>query len=100
MSASTPGHDMYVIGLASHAPSVCEDGLRLEEIVYRTTRASLEDARVSRRQLDSVTLGACDELDGRPISSMLLTAPAGGYQTDEIKVTDSGASALCLAYSR
>lgn len=91
---------MYVIGLASHAPSVREDGLRLEEIVYRTTRASLEDARVSRRQLDSVTLGACDELDGRPISSMLLTAPAGGYQTDEIKVTDSGASALCLAYSR
>jgi hypothetical protein len=31
---------------------------------------------------------------------MLMTAPAGGYDTDEIKVTDSGASALCLAYAR
>src|SRR5438309_1828192 len=28
------------------------------------------------------------------------SAPAGGYGTDEIKVTDSGLLALCLAYAR
>ena len=91
---------VYVIGLALHPAKKREDSLRLEEMAYHTSRAALDSARVSRRQIDSVTLGACDELDGRPISSMLMTAPAGGYDTDEIKVTDSGASALCLAYAR
>ncbi len=91
---------VYVLGVAMHPPSRAERNLRLEEMVYRTSHAALVDAKVSRKQLDSITIGACDELDGRPISSMLLTAPAGGYQTDEIKVTDSGASALCLAYAR
>ena len=91
---------VYVLGVAMHPPSRRERSLRLEEMVYRTARAALDAAGVSRRQLDSLTLGACDELDGRPISSMLMSAPAGGYETDEIKVTDSGATALCLAYAR
>jgi hypothetical protein len=69
-------------------------------MAYHTSRAALDAAGVSRGQLDSLTIGACDELDGRPISSMLMSAPAGGYDTDEIKVTDSGASALALAYAR
>jgi len=91
---------VYVIGVATHPAKFREDSLRLEEMAFHTSRSALDSACVSRRQLDSVTLGACDELDGRPISSMLMTAPAGGYNTDEIKVTDSGASALCLAYAR
>jgi acetyl-CoA acetyltransferase len=91
---------VYVLGVATHEPSRRESRLRLEEMAHRTARAALDSAGVSRRQLDSVTLGACDELDGRPISSMLMAAPAGGYLTDEIKVTDSGATALCLAYAR
>lgn len=81
-------------------PTSREDGLRLEELVYGTSRRALDFAGVSQRQLDHITIGACDELDGRPISSMLMAAPAGGYTTDEIKVTDSGASALCLGYAR
>lgn len=91
---------VYVIGLATHPAQSRETGLRLEEMAFHTSRAALDHAGVSRRQLDSVSIGACDELDGRPISSMLMTAPAGGYNTDEIKVTDSGLSALCLAYAR
>lgn len=91
---------VYVLGVAMRPPSRAERNLRLEEMAYHTSHAALADAGVGREQLDSLTIGACDELDGRPISSMLMTAPAGGYQTDEIKVTDSGASALCLAYAR
>jgi len=91
---------VYIVGLGLHPATRAERGLRLEEMAYRTSRAALESAGVTRRQLDSVTLGACDEMDGRPISSMLMTAPAGGYGTDEIKVTDSGATALALAYAR
>ncbi len=92
--------NVYVLGLAIHEPSSRLDALRLEELVYRTARAALDDAGVTRGQLDSVTLGSCDELDGRSISSMLMAMPAGAYLTDEIKVTDSGASALCLATAR
>src|SRR5687768_16358568 len=91
---------VYVLGVAMHPPSRAERSLRLEEMVYRTSHAALADSGVERGQLDSITIGACDEMDGRPISSMLMTAPAGGDQTAEIKVTDSGASALCLAYAR
>lgn len=75
-------------------------GKRLEEIVYTTAREALRDAQIDRSELESVTLGASDELDGRPISSMLLTAPAGGMLTDEMKVTDSGLTALCLGAAR
>ncbi|MGZ5265400.1 MAG: thiolase family protein [Caldimonas sp.] len=92
--------NVYVVGVALHAPSEAARHLRLEEMAYHTARAALDSAGVSRRQLDSLTLGACDELDGRPISSMLMSAPAGGYDTDEIKVTDSGANALCMAFAR
>lgn len=91
---------VYVLGVATHPPSECERSLRLEEMVYRTARSALDAANITRRQLDSLTIGACDELDGRPISSMLMSVPAGGYGTDEVKVTDSGALALCLAYVR
>ena len=91
---------VFVLGVATHPPSLQERRLRLEEMAYHTARAALDDAGVTRRQLDSVTLGSSDELDGRPISSMLMSAPAGGYETDEIKVTDSGATALCMAYAR
>lgn len=92
--------NVYVLGLALHPPSPDERRFRLEELAYHTARAALDSAGVTRRQLDSLTLGACDELDGRPISSMLMSAPAGGYNVDEIKVTDSGATAMCLAYAR
>src|SRR5450432_26109 len=92
--------NVYVVGVGLHPASDSVRHLRLEEMAYYTARAALDSAGVSRRQIDSLTLGACDELDGRPISSMLMSAPAGGYNTDEIKVTDSGATALCLAYAR
>ena len=90
----------YVLGLAVHPPHLNCQEFRLEEMVYHTARAALDNAGVTRGQLDHVTLGACDELDGRSISSMLMAMPAGGYLVDEIKVTDSGASALCLEVAR
>ena len=91
---------VYVLGVGLHPASLAVRHLRLEEMAWRVARSALDAAGVSRTQLDSLTMGACDELDGRPISSMLMSAPAGGYNTDEIKVTDSGASALGLAYAR
>lgn len=91
---------VYVIGVGLHPATRKETRFRLEELVFHTAKQALESAKITRRQLDNLVIGACDELDGRPISSMLMAAPAGGYLRDEIKVTDSGASALCLAYAR
>lgn len=92
--------DVYVLGVGLHPATRQETGLRLEEMVYGTSTAALEQAGATRRQLDHVTLAASDELDGRPISSMLMTGPAGGFLTDEIKVTDNGLTALCLGFAR
>ena len=76
--------NVYVLGTAMYPPTAAERGLRLEEMAYRTARAALDDAGLTRKQLDHLTIGACDELDGRPISSMLMAAPAGGMLTDEM----------------
>lgn len=88
--------DTYILGVFLHPPAACIADKRLEEMVFDTARAALDDAGVTRRELDHVTIAACDELDGRSISSMLLAAPSGAYLKDEIKVTDSGLIGLCL----
>jgi acetyl-CoA acetyltransferase len=88
--------ETYILGASLHPPAPAVTDKRLEEMVFDTARAALSDARVSRQELDHVTIAACDELDGRSISSMLLAAPAGAYLKDEIKVTDSGLIGLCL----
>ena len=90
----------YVLGLALYPAVQRAAGHRLEEMVYHTAHAALDHAGIHRRELDHVTLGACDELDGRSISSMLMAMPAGAYLVDEIKVTDSAASALCFEVAR
>jgi acetyl-CoA acetyltransferase len=92
--------DTYILGLAMHPPSAWIVDKRLEEMVFDTAKAALDDAGVAREELDHVTIAACDELDGRSISSMLLSAPAGAYLKDEIKATDSGLVGFCLEVMR
>jgi acetyl-CoA acetyltransferase len=92
--------DVFILGFAAHPPAQCIGDKRLEELVFDTSAAALENAGIERRELDHITLATCDELDGRSISSMLLAAPAGGYLKDELKVTDSGLVGFCLAAMR
>jgi acetyl-CoA acetyltransferase len=92
--------EVYVLGLATHPPAECIADKRLEEMVFDTARAALDDARLTRDEIDHVTIAGCDELDGRSISSMLLSAPAGAYLRDEIKCADSGLTGLCLGAMR
>jgi len=92
--------DVYVMGIGLHPAASRIANKRLEEVVFETSRAALDDAGVARADIDHVTIAGCDELDGRSISSMLLSAPAGAYLRDEIKCTDSGLTGLCLASQR
>ena len=91
-------------GVALHPPSGNVRHLRLEELAHPSAHptahhtahptahpTALESAAVSRRQLDSLTLRACDELDGRPVLSMLVSARAGDCETAEIEVTEAQA---------
>ena len=81
--------DVYVIGYACHPPAEKVLTKRLEEMVYDTSAQALRAAAIERGELDHITIAACDELDGRSISNMLMVAPAGGYLKDELRVTDS-----------
>lgn len=92
--------ETFVIGLSIFPASDCINNLRLEEVVYQNSREALRNAKVSRRELDSIVLASSDEYDGRSISSMLLAMPAGAYLKDEIKVSDTGAMAIALAMAR
>lgn len=92
--------DVYVLAAAMHPASRRIADKRLEEVVYDTTAAALGEAGLERDQIEQVTIAACDELDGRSISSMLLAMPAGAYLKDEIKCTDNGLVGLCLSAMR
>src|SRR5580704_15448985 len=92
--------DVYVIGYACHPPAEKVLTKRLEEMVYDTSAQALRAAVIERSELDHITIAACDELDGRSISNMLMVAPAGGYLKDELRVTDSAMVGLHLAAMR
>lgn len=84
------------MGLAVHPPAPRVADKRLEEMVFDTARAALDDAGIDRDEIDHVTIAGCDELDGRSISGMLLAAPSGALLKDEVKCTDSGLTGFCL----
>lgn len=73
---------------------------RLEELVFDAARAALDAAGLERADLDAVVLSGSDELDGRSISSMLTSMPAGGLLKDTVKITDSGLHALATSAMR
>jgi acetyl-CoA C-acetyltransferase len=70
----------------------------LETLIFRSARAALDDAGLAREDLDGVVLAASDQTDGRAISSMLTSGPAGAYLNDEINVASSPGHALALGY--
>lgn len=74
--------------------------LSLEELVFGAVAAALDDAGLTRADIDGVCLAADDQLDGRAISSMHLAGPAGARLRDEVKVADDGSLAFATAVMR
>lgn len=70
----------------------------LETMIFRGAREALEEAGITRADLDGVVLAASDQTDGRAIASMLSAGPAGAYLNDEINVASSPGHALALGY--
>lgn len=90
---------MHIAGVGFARPSRPDD-LSLEELVFTAARAALDDAGMSRDDLDGTCLAGSDQFDGRAISSMQLAGPAGSYLLDEVKVADDGALTLAAAALR
>jgi acetyl-CoA C-acetyltransferase len=70
----------------------------LETLIFESASMALEGAALSRGELDGVVISASDQVDGRAISSMLTSGPAGAYLNEEINVASSPGHALALAY--
>jgi acetyl-CoA acetyltransferase len=69
----------------------------LEEPIFEAASSALADAGVAWRDIDSVVIAASDLVDGRVISSMVTSGPAGGYMKDLLNVASTGDHALVLA---
>jgi hypothetical protein len=72
------------------------EGERFEELIFRVASGALAAAGITRDEIDTVTLAASDERDGRSISSMLSAAPAGGVLKEVTKITDGSLHALAV----
>ena len=73
------------------------DGGSLETMIFAAAKACLADAGRERDDLDGIVIAASDMVDGRAISSMLTSGPAGAYLNDEINVASSPGHALAQA---
>jgi acetyl-CoA C-acetyltransferase len=69
----------------------------LEGMIFESARAALADAGVERSDVDGIVIAASDQVDGRAISSMLTSGPAGAYLNDEINAASSPGHAFALA---
>jgi len=94
------GEKVAILGIGMTEIDNGESHKKLEEMVFEASYKALQNASLSRDEIESVVIAGNDELDGLSISSMLLSAPAGAYLKDEIKVTDEGIYAILLASMR
>ncbi|MDI6857059.1 MAG: thiolase family protein [Dehalococcoidia bacterium] len=74
--------------------------LAYHEFGFHAAKAAMEDAGLTRGDIDTVLASGWDVLDGRTISDMHLVPAAGGYLKDSAKVADDGILAFAYAYMR
>lgn len=85
-----------IVGCAHTSTSRFSDSL--EMLVFSTARRALQDAGLSLEDVDGVVTACSDQVDGRAISSMLMSGPSGGHLADEINLASSGAHALVMGF--
>jgi acetyl-CoA C-acetyltransferase len=90
---------VYVEGAALEI-SFADGRRNLQELIFDTVRAAVDDSGQSMHEIDSVVLAAHDLVDGRSLSSMVTSPAAGAYLRDEIRYGDDGAGALAAAVTR
>lgn len=74
--------------------------LNFAEMVYRAVRAALDDAGITRDDIDNVVTASSDFWDGRTISSMAVQNAAGGFGKDISTVEGDGTFAALYGLMR
>ena len=86
-----------VIGIGTSRLGAARTDVSLQELIFEGATAALQNAKLSREQIDSVVISASDLVDGRGIASMSSAAAAGAYMKHETRTTNDGLYALILA---
>jgi acetyl-CoA acetyltransferase len=88
--------DVAIIGVGQTvAPS---EPTNLETLIFSTAQKALINAGLEHKDIDGVVTACSDQIDGRAISSMINSGPAGGHLRDEVNIASSGAHALIAGY--
>ncbi|MBE0430486.1 MAG: thiolase family protein [Dehalococcoidia bacterium] len=71
-----------------------------EDMVFEVVKGALEDAGITKKEVDTVVSASTDFLDGRTISGVFYGMAAGAYLKDESKAEEDGTLALYYAFMR
>lgn len=71
-----------------------------EESVFEVAKSAIENAGISREDVDTVISASSDFLDGRTISNCMLIGATGAYLKDESKAEEDGMYAVLYAVQR
>ena len=89
-----------IVGIHQSRYQAQRDDVTLEELIFDGSTRVLEDLGLTIADVDGVVTAASDLVDGRVISSMVTSGPAGAYMKDYTNLSSSGEHALTLAYMR
>ena len=88
-----------VVGCAIR-PAITGRDRSLEEIIYDICQAALADAGLTIEDIDGIVVGCNDQFDGRAISVMMASGPAGGVDRDIVSTPSSSEHAFILGALR
>lgn len=77
-----------------------ETSKSLEEMIFETSKRALNSLGLAAGDIDAFVLGGNDQVDGRVISIMPSTGPAGGVNHDTTMIASSSEHALIYGYLR
>jgi len=89
-----------IVSVAQTKYEEAKQDKELSEIIFQVTRRALDQAGLTRGDVDSVVIAAHDLVDGRSIADMVTATAAGAYHKDVIRVCEDGIFAAALAYAR
>src|ERR1700731_4467876 len=88
-----------VVGCAIR-PAITGRDRSLEEIIYDISQGALADAGLTIDDIDGIVVGCNDQFDGRAISVMMASGPAGGVDRDILSTPSSSQHAFILGALR
>jgi acetyl-CoA C-acetyltransferase len=81
-------------------PAIAARDRTLEEMIYDTAQLALADAGITIDDIDGIVVAANDQFDGRSISVMMASGPAGGVDRDIMSTPSASEHAFILGALR